>query len=100
MLDYDFSFLLMPSVLKESTAFYPLRPGSATHGFEMLHYYEFRTRNISGKVKNIFAGISFPKLCLVEKAVIIKNGLSSRLEKIDKNSATNLLFLEEELPKE
>lgn len=72
---------------------------AGTHFFKTKDYYKFLTSQISKDVKDIWAGISLPKLRLVSKGIFLPTDYDvNELGKIDTEIAKNIVFVEGDPP--
>lgn len=95
-------YAFVPAMLEVFTAYSLKRPNITTHFYEMKNFYELvHNDKISNDVKDVFAGVSAPKLRLINNAIVFpRNKIVQELEKIDVKAVEKVIFIEEDIPLE
>ncbi|MBM3253375.1 MAG: hypothetical protein FJZ16_03905 [Candidatus Omnitrophica bacterium] len=89
-------YAFVPSILKIFTAYSTKIPWVTTHFYEMKNFYQFaNNQQIPEDVKNIFMGITSPRLRMVHNTeILLYDEIIDRLKEIDTNTAEKTIFLE------
>jgi len=89
-----------PAIQRKFSAVSSRIPWVTTHFYEMKDYFKFVDNNqIPEAVKNVFMGISTPKLKLINAAVVLPAGQQvEEYKKLNENAVNCAIFIEKELP--
>lgn len=80
---------------------YPNPDIHGTHFLELSDYYKFRTLDISDDVKDIWAGVTKPRLRLVPQGVVLPEGYGENIITfIQPEIAKQAVFIQEHFPQE
>lgn len=95
-------YAFAPAMLKIDTAYSTKIPWVTTHFYEMKDFYEFiNNQQIPESIKNVWMGISAPKLRLIHYGIFLPHHeIIEELKEMDEKAAKEVVFVEDELPYE